>query len=416
MGMTITEKILARKAHRSSVAPGDYAICDVDLACVDDIQFPIFRDVFDRLGGEIWDREKAVLIIDHHLPASTIDAAETNRQLREFAAKYRLVNSIFDDGIKHQVFRDRGLVRPGMLLAATDSHTPTCGAFAAVTLALGPTDVAAIFRGGRTWLRIPETIQVDLQGQPLPHVGAKDIALQLLKDHGPDWARYRALEFTGSALPYLNLDARMTLCNMGTEMGAKNAIFEPDQLSIEYAQAAGREYELHPSDPDARYVSAVHLDVQSLEPLVAVPFSPENVVSVREMKGQKVDQVFLGTCTNGNLSDLASAASILRGHKVHPGVRLIVIPASKSILLQATRLGIMGQLIEAGADVCTPNCGPCGGGHMGLLGAGEVMLSTQNRNFRGRAGHIESRVFLSSPDTAAASAIAGEIADPRELA
>ena len=414
MRMTVTEKIMAKKSGRDKVVPGEILMCQVDYGCIDE-QFRIFQTVFDKIADKVWDKDRALAIADHYLPPSTIDQAETVRLMKEFALA-KGMKLFTQDGIKHPIFREQGYALPGTLLAGTDSHTNTAGAFGSLAVAVGPTDMAAIFKTGEIWLKVPPSIKIEFNGDFPPMVSSKDAALMLQAEHGLDGARYKAVEYTGTAVSQMNLDERMTLCNMSTEMGAMNGIVEPDDKTIAYAQGTGRPFEAQKSDSDAVYESVFKYDVSKLQPLVAPPFSSVNAAPVSEVEGIRVDQALIGTCTNGYLEHLEMAAGILRGRKVKSGVLLLVIPASRQIYHAALEKGLLKVFSEAGAVICNPNCGPCSGMHQGILGSGEVMISSQNRNFVGRNGPPGSKVYLASPVTVAASAIEGKITNPQKYA
>lgn len=415
MGMTITEKILARSSGRACVGPGEIVLSDVDVACIDDVQVSIMMPRFDQIAGAVWDTHKAIAVADHYLPPSTIDQAEAVNKLREFGANLGLRRVLLNEGIKHELFYSGCMVLPGDVVVATDSHANTVGALGAFATALGPTDMAAIFKEGRIWFRVPETVRIELRGQLPERVAAKDVGLQILGTYGLGFANYKAVEFVGELVQALGIDGRMTLCNLTTEMGAKNGIMEADDKTIAYAEGCRREYEIFHSDSDARYAARYVLDMSKLEPLVAAPHSPANVFPARQLRDTRIHQAFLGTCTNGRYDDLVEAADLLCGRRVHPSVRFLVIPASRAVLNRAIESGLMQTFSEAGAVICNPNCGPCAGLHQGTLAADEVMISTGPRNFRGRGGHMDSMVYLASPATVTASAIRGQIADPRDV-
>jgi homoaconitate hydratase family protein len=414
MGMTVTEKILAKKSGKDKVEPGEILMCRVDYGCIDE-QFRIFQAAFDRIADKVWDAERALAIADHYLPPSSVDQAETVKLMKEFAHT-KGMRLFTQDGIKHPIFREQGYALPGTLLTGTDSHTNTAGAFGSLAIAVGPTDMAAIFKTGEIWLKVPTNIKIEFDGDFPPMVSAKDAALMLQAEHGLDGARYKAIEYAGSTVHRMSLDERMTLCNMSTEMGAKNGIVAPDELTIAYAQEIGRPFEVYQSDPDAVFESVFKYDVSKLQPLVAPPFSSVNAVPVSEAEGVRVNQALIGTCTNGYLEHLEMAAEILRGKKIKPGVLLLVIPASRQIYHAALEKGLLKVFSEAGAVICNPNCGPCAGMHQGILGSEEVMISSQNRNFTGRNGPPDSKVYLASPTTVAASALEGKIANPQKYA
>jgi len=344
-----------------------------------------------------------IAIADHYLPPSTIDQAETVNELRVFTQAQQISHGFFTEGVKHQVLIEEGLVRPGQVVVATDSHTPTAGAVGALGIALGPTEVAAAFVFGTVWLRVPQTIRIVLRGALPAMVFAKDVALAILGREGTRFGNYRVLEFDGPALPQMSLAARMTLANMGTEMGAKATLVIP------------RDAAAVTSDPDAEVEREIAVDLSGLEPLVAAPHLPSNVDVVTAFAGVKIDQAFIGSCANATFDDLAVAARLLAGRRVAPGVQMIVTPASMGAYRQALREGVIDTLVAAGALVTGPGCGACPGLHMGVLGPGEVRISSQNRNFVGRAGHRDARIYLASPAVVAASALTGRITDPREV-
>jgi 3-isopropylmalate dehydratase large subunit len=416
MGMTITEKILAKASGRETVAPNEIVIAKVDVACVDDVQFFAFYEAFKRIAKNVWDREKAVLIMDHYQPPSAVEQAEIIKAAAKFAEEYELRHYYFGDGIKNQVFSMHGIVRPGIVLVATDSHTNTSGAFGAFAVALGPTEMAAVFKTGEIWFRVPQTIKLELKGNLQPMVTPKDVMLHILGNYGTDMASYKAVEFAGPFTRELGVDGRVVLCNMSTEMGAKNGIVEPNEEIVKYVkERAYKTFEVLKSDSDATYVKTCEVNVSELEPLVAAPYSPANVKAVSVVEGTEIDQAFIGTCTGGNLEDLRIAARILRGRKVRPYVRAIMIPASREVLTQASREGLIEVFNEAGFIVCNPNCGPCAGMHQGTAGAEDIVISAQSRNFRGRSGSPHSKTYLASPATVAASALEGKISDPRKF-
>jgi 3-isopropylmalate dehydratase large subunit len=410
--MTICEKILADKSGGKRVLPDQTVFAEVDLACVDDVQISIFREKFDEISGQVWDREKAVVISDHYLPPSNIQQAESVRELKKFGIEYGLRHVFLNEGIKHQVFRDWGLIVPGSIIAGTDSHMNTGGAFAAMAIGLGPTDIAAIFATGKNWFKVPRTIKLNLNGNLGPMIYAKDLALALLGKYGTEFARYKSIEFSGPLSKNLLLSDRMTLCNMSTEMGAKCAFFEFDVRTKDYAEKIGKSYTEVKPDEDATYENIYSFEAFDLKPQIAIPGKPSNVYPVSTLEGTEITQAYIGTCTNGNFEDLVEAAKILKGRRVHPAVKLIIIPASRSIYTRALEGGLLKIFMETGAIICNPNCGPCVGMHQGILASNDILLSTQNRNFKGRAGSINSQIYLASPATVAVSAIEGKITDP----
>ncbi len=414
MGMTITEKILARRSGHEQVKPGDLVVVEVDLASIDDVQFSIFAETFERLGGKPWDPERAIAISDHYMPPSGLDEAEIVRGLVAFSRAHGL-RTVTDYGIKHQFFLDSGLLGAGDILVATDSHTNTSGAIGALAVALGPTDVAAVFATGRTWMRVPPTIRFEIDGELPPGVMAMDVGLTILGEHGRHAATYKAIEWAGSTVRGMALPGRMTLCNLSTEFGAKNGIVAVDEVTRSYLDRHGKPCTDLDSDRDACFEGVHRYDAGSFEPVVAVPPNPANVHSLREVRGTHVDQAYLGSCTHGTIEDLRVAADVLRGRHIHRDVRLLVTPATLREYREALAEGLLEVFTDAGAVVCSPGCGSCPGIHEGTLARGEVRISTQNRNFRGRSGHMDSQVYLASPATVAASAIAGEIRTAGEV-
>ena len=419
MGMTITEKILADHAGLEYVKPGQLIEANVDIALANDITLPLAIRPFKEAGGvKVFDPEKVVIVLDHFNPAQSIDSAMMLAKSREFAKAMGIVN-FFDlgsMGIEHALLPELGLVRPGDLIIGADSHTCTYGALSAFSTGVGSTDFAAAMLTGKCWFKIPESMKYILKGKFGPWVSGKDLILRIIGDIGVDGALYHAMEFTGEGISSLTMADRFTVANMAIEAGTKNGIFEFDSITKDYADLHGsRPYNVYESDKDAQYFSHSEIELDEIPPLVALPFSPENVQPAAEVKDMKVDQVVIGSCTNGRIEDLRIAASILKGAKVAKGVRLIVIPATQKVVTQAIREGIFEIIIEAGGVVSTPTCGPCLGGHMGILARGERAISTTNRNFVGRMGHPESEVILSSPAVAAASALTGKVTDPRSL-
>lgn len=418
-GQTMIEKILARGAGLEQVNPGQLINVKVDLALGNDITAPVAIKEFLRLGlDRVFDPEKIVLVPDHFTPNRDIAAAEQARQLRSFAEKYGIVHyyEVGRMGVEHALLPEQGLVWPGAIIIGADSHTCTYGALGAFATGVGSTDLAAAMALGEAWFKVPSTIKFEYQGKLPPWVGGKDLILHTIGRIGVDGARYCAMEFGGEAVAQLSMDGRMTMTNMAIEAGGKCGYMEPDQKTLEYLKGrVKREFELYYSDEDARYEKIYRFEVSDLEPQVAFPPSPDNVHPVREAAGIQLDQVVIGSCTNGRLEDLQVAAALLKGRQVHPRVRLLVIPATQQIYREALKQGLLEIFVEAGAAVCTPTCGPCLGGHMGILARGEKALATTNRNFVGRMGHPESEVYLCGPAVAAASAVAGTIVDPREV-
>ncbi|NLW55942.1 MAG: 3-isopropylmalate dehydratase large subunit [Firmicutes bacterium] len=419
MGMTISEKILAAHAGKKEVSPGDLIQARIDLALGNDITAPVAITEFARIGVDrVFDPEAIALVPDHFTPNKDINSAEQAKVLREFARKYQITHyfEVGRMGIEHCLLPEQGLVGPGDLIIGADSHTCTYGALGAFSTGVGSTDLAAAMAAGEVWLKVPPSIKFHFYGQLQPFVGGKDLILYTIGQIGVDGALYSAMEFTGETIASLGMDDRFTMANMAIEAGAKNGIFAVDERTIEYVTGRYKKpYTIYTSDPDAEYRLTYEWDVSTLEPQVALPHLPENVRPVREVGNIELQQVVIGSCTNGRLSDLRAAAQILKGHKIHRDLRLIIIPGTQEIYQQALREGLIEIFIDAGAAVSTPTCGPCLGGHMGILARGERALATTNRNFIGRMGHPESEVYLSSPVVAAASAVKGRIVHPEEV-
>ncbi|MGI6513130.1 MAG: 3-isopropylmalate dehydratase large subunit [Syntrophomonadales bacterium] len=419
MGMTITEKILARHAGKEEVHPGELLNCRVDVVLGNDVTTPVAIEEFEKLGLErVFDTTRIVLVPDHFTPNKDIKSAEQAKRMRDFVRKHGIVNyfEIGRMGIEHCLLPQEGLVLPGELIIGADSHTCTYGALGAFSTGVGSTDMAAAMATGEAWFKVPETIRFVFHGELPPYVSGKDLILRVIGDIGVDGARYMAMEFTGPVIDSLSMDNRFTMANMAIEAGGKNGIIAPDDVTLNYVNGRNkREFTLCYSDPDARYAEIREYDVTGMEPLVALPHLPENTRNVSEVAGITIDQVVIGSCTNGRMEDLEIAAEILRGKRVHSETRLIVFPGTQEIYLEALRKGIIEVFIESGAAVSTPTCGPCLGGHMGILARGERALATTNRNFVGRMGDPGSEVYLSSPAVAAASAIKGAITPPWEV-
>ncbi|RLI33685.1 3-isopropylmalate dehydratase large subunit [Candidatus Bathyarchaeota archaeon] len=418
MGMTIAEKILARSSGRRTVSSGEIVKAKIDVAMMVDVTAPLAIRSMREMGRErVWDPERVIIVLDHLAPASSIAAAETHRTLRNFA-KGQGIRGLYEvgEGICHQILPEKGHVRPGEVVVGADSHTCTHGAFGAFATGVGSMDMAAVLATGKLWFRVPETVRVEIEGRLPEMVTPKDVILEVIGRIGADGATYKAVEFHGATVREMSIAGRMTLCNMAIEMGGKTGIVEADEKTLEYLKGRA-EAPLRPvrSDADAEYSERFTFEVTELEPRVAVPSSVDNVRAVSEVEGREVDQVLIGSCTNGRLEDLEVAARILKGRKVHRGVRLLVTPASREVYLKALRSGVLEVLLRTGAVVTNPTCGACWGGHIGVLAPGEVCLSTSNRNFVGRMGSPEAEVYLASPATAAASAIRGAITDPREM-
>ena len=419
MGMTIAEKILAAKAGKDSVKPGELIMARIDVALANDITAPLAIKAFEDVGAkDVFDRERIALVPDHFTPNKDIKAAQQAKMVREFAYKYRIkwYFEVGRVGIEHALLPEQGIVVPGDLVIGADSHTCTYGALGAFATGVGSTDLGCAMATGEVWLKVPYTLRFNIEGKKRPYVTGKDIILHIIGMIGVDGARYRAMEFGGSVIRELCMDERFTICNMAIEAGGKTGIIEPDDITKEYVkERAQREPVYYTSDEDASYEKVYDIDISDLEPVVALPHLPENVKPVREVNDIEIDQVVIGSCTNGRITDLRQAAEVLKGRKVHPRVRLIVIPATQKIWEQAMEEGLFKIFVEAGAAISCPTCGPCLGGHMGILAEGERAVATTNRNFVGRMGHPKSEVYLASPYVAAASAVAGRIAHPDEL-
>jgi len=420
MGMTISEKILAAHAGVSETVSGEIINAKLDLVLANDVTGPVAIQEFNKLGvSKVFDKNKIALIPDHFTPNKDIASAEQSKVLRDFARAQEITHyyEVGKVGIEHCLLPEQGLVLPGDLIIGADSHTCTYGALGAFATGVGSTDCAAGMATGEAWFRVPESLKFIFKDSAYqPWVGGKDLILYIIGKIGVDGARYKAMEFTGEGIRSLSMDNRLTISNMAIEAGAKAGIIEPDEITLEYVKPrAKRAYTLYKSDPDAVYEQVYEFSVADIAPQVAFPHLPENTKSVDEASGIKIDQVVIGSCTNGRLEDLEIAAKILKGQKVHPEIRCLVFPGTQDILLEAIRLGYIQTMIEAGAAVSTPTCGPCLGGHMGILAKGERALSTTNRNFVGRMGDPQSEVYLCNPAVAAASAIKGEIVHPREV-
>jgi len=419
MPMTMTEKILAAHAGRDRVSPGDLIEAKVDVALANDVTAPLAIKVFDEIGvGKVFDADRVVLVADHFVPNKDIASAQQVKLVREFAVRQGLTNYFEGgaSGIEHVILPEKGLVLPGQLIIGADSHTCTYGALGAFSTGVGSTDLGAVMATGEIWLKVPSTILLRYEGSLRPHVGGKDLILHTIGLLGVEGALYCAMEFSGSVIGRLPMHQRFTMSNMAIEAGGKNGIIEPDETTLGYV--AGRtsaRFEIFKSDPDADYERVIDIDVSGIEPQVAFPHLPSNVRPVSQAGNVPIDQVVIGSCTNGRLEDLRDAARVLKGRKASPGLRLIVMPGSPLIYRMAMQEGILETFLEAGAVIGPPCCGPCLGGHMGILASGERAVATTNRNFIGRMGHPESEVYLANPLVAAASAVLGRIGGPDEL-
>jgi 3-isopropylmalate/(R)-2-methylmalate dehydratase large subunit len=419
--MTIAEKILAAHAGLEDVRRGQFLEARVDLALGNDITAPLAIKAFreELGGGKVFDVEKVVLVPDHFTPNKDIKSAEQAKLLRDFAREQKLVYyfEIGQMGIEHALLPELGLVGPGELVIGADSHTCTYGGLGALATGVGSTDLAAVMATGRLWFRVPASIKVTCAGAYRRWVGGKDLVLELIGRIGVDGARYMSLEFTGPAATALSVEGRLTVANMAIEAGGKAGIFAADEKTTAYLAArTGRAFAAVNADGEAEYAREVEIDVGAIPPLVAKPHLPSNVAPATDLGGTRIDQVVIGSCTNGRIEDLRVAAEVIRGKKVAGGVRLIVIPATQAVYRAAMREGLIDTFMDAGAAVSTPTCGPCLGGHMGCLARGERAVATTNRNFVGRMGHVESEVYLAGPAVAAASAVAGHVADPAQVA
>lgn len=416
MGKTIVEKILSRASGRD-VNADDIVVAEVDAAVAHDGTAPLAIEAFREMGGKkVWNPHRIVLVIDHIAPSASEGTSSLHVMMRRFSREQGIKLYDVGNGICHQLMLEGGHVRPGAVVVGADSHTCTYGAVGAFSTGIGSTEMAAVFISGRLWFKVPRTLKFYIEGRSPDFVTPKDIILHILGEVGADGANYRAIEFAGPVVERMDVSGRMTLCNMAVEMGAKVGMVEPDEKTSTYfRENFGAEVEAIRSDDDATYEDVLKFDVSGLEPQVACPSSVDNVKPISEVEGVEVDQVFLGSCTNGRLEDLRQAAEVLRGAEVRDGVRVLIVPASRRVYLQALREGLIEVFLRAGCTVCNPGCGPCPGGHMGVLAPGEVCLSTSNRNFVGRMGSAEAKIYLASPLTAAASAITGRITDPRTL-
>ena len=419
MGKTMVEKILSTHTDTTNFKIGDIINVRVDFAFANDITAPLAIKYFKESGAkEVFDRKKIGLIPDHFAPNKDIKSAEQCKLLREFAQEQEIENyfEIGKMGVEHALLPEKGLVLPGDVVVGADSHTDTSGALGAFAIGVGSTDLAAIMALGEVWLKVPPTIKFIYSGKLNKWVSGKDLILYTISKIGVDGANYQVMEFSGEVIKRLSMDNRFTMCNMAVEAGAKTAIIEPDQITLEYLQGrATRPYQLYKSDPEAFYEKVIEFEVSKIEPQVAFPHLPENAKPISEVGYIKIDQSIIGSCTNGRIEDLRIAAEVLKGQQVCSKVRLIIIPATQDIYLQALREGLIDLFVSAGAAVSTPTCGPCLGGYMGILAKGERAISTTNRNFVGRMGHPESEVYLASPAVAAASAVAGRIVSPEEV-
>jgi len=419
MGMTMTQKILAAHAGLESVKAGQLIMANLDLVLGNDITSPVAINEFKKNGFEqVFDKDKIALVMDHFVPNKDIKAAQQCKQCRTFAKCFSITNyfDVGDMGIEHALLPEKGLVGPGELVIGADSHTCTYGALGAFSTGVGSTDMAAGMATGKAWFKVPSAIKFNLIGKLQPMVSGKDVILYIIGMIGVDGALYRSMEFSGEGLSSLSMDDRLCMANMAIEAGAKNGIFDVDDVTMDYIKnRVNRPVTVYKADDDAEYDEEYTIDLSDIEPTVACPHLPENTKNASELSDIVPDQVVIGSCTNGRLSDMAAAAKIMKGKHVAQGVRCIIIPATQTIYKECIRLGYIDTFIDAGCVVSTPTCGPCLGGYMGILADNEIAVATTNRNFVGRMGHITSKIYLASPEVAAATAIAGKICDPRNI-
>ena len=419
MGMTMTQKILASHCGLDEVKAGQLIMADLDLVLGNDITTPVAVKEFSKLKNtEVFNKGKIAIVPDHFAPNKDIKAAEQCKFIKEFARDKQIENyfEVGEMGIEHVLLPEKGLVVPGDVIIGADSHTCTYGALGAFSTGIGSTDMAAGMATGKAWFKVPEALRFELTGKPTKWVSGKDVILHIIGMIGVDGALYKSMEFTGEGLTHLSMDSRFTMANMAIEAGAKNGIFPVDEKTIEYVKAhSQREYKVFAADPDAVYEKVYEIDLSKIRPTVAFPHLPDNTRTIDEVGTIKVDQVVIGSCTNGRIEDLRVAAGILRSKKVAKGLRVLVFPGTQAIYLQAIEEGLVQDIVKAGAAFSTPTCGPCLGGHMGILAKGERAVSTTNRNFVGRMGHVESEVYLASPAVAAASALTGYISNPENI-
>ncbi|MEE0096637.1 MAG: 3-isopropylmalate dehydratase large subunit [Oscillospiraceae bacterium] len=419
MGMTMTQKILAAHAGKASVAAGELIEAKLDLVLGNDVTTPVAITEFENAGfTRVFDKDKIAIVLDHFTPCKDINAAKLSLQARTFAKKHNITN-FFDVGtmgIEHALLPEKGLIAAGECCIGADSHTCTYGALGAFSTGIGSTDMCAGMASGRAWFKVPAAIQFYLTGELQPWVSGKDVILHIIGMIGVDGALYKSMEFAGPGVASLSMDDRFTIANMAIEAGAKNGIFPVDEKTEEYMKGrVNRPYTAYAADEDAEYEQVIHIDLSKIEPTVSLPHLPSNTKTVKEVAGMDIQQCVIGSCTNGRISDLRIAAKVMEGKKVAEGVRCIVIPATQEVYMQALKEGLIETFITAGAVVSTPTCGPCLGGHMGVLYAGERAISTTNRNFVGRMGHVKSEVVLASPAVAAASAVKGTICTPDDI-
>lgn len=421
MGMTMSQKILAKHAGLDHVEAGQLIEAKLDVVMANDITGPMALPIFKQMADKVFDKDKVVLVPDHFTPNKDIKSAENSKSIREFSKCQCLSHyyEIGQMGIEHALLPEKGIVVAGEVIIGADSHTCTYGALGAFSTGVGTTDIARGMATGESWFKVPSAIKFELSGTPAKFVSGKDIILHIIGMIGVDGALYKSMEFTGEGVHNLTMDDRFTMANMAIEAGAKNGIFEVDDKAIEYMDKHSKKsYEIYKADEDAVYEQVIQIDLSEIRPTVAFPHLPGNAKTIDEVEAMdeiKIDQVVIGSCTNGRMDDMRRAAAVLKGHKVHPDVRVMVIPATQKIYLQCIMEGLVEIFIESGCSFNTPSCGPCMGGHMGVLAANEKCVSTTNRNFVGRMGHVDSLIYLASPEVAAASAIKGVIANPEKV-
>lgn len=417
MSNTIAEKILSRASGRKDVAPGDIVDANIDLAMSHDNTLLVYKITKEIGINKVWNPNKIAIVLDHRSPANCIKTAENHKKIREFVT-WQNINNFFDvgEGVCHQVLPEQGLVLPGMLIVGSDSHTTTYGAFGAFATGIGATDMASVWSTGTLWLKIPETFGFNIYGKLESFVMSKDIILKIIGKIGSDGANYKSCEFFGEAVEKMSIDSRMCISNQAMEMGAKSAIFASDEATREYLKTkTSKKLENIKSDDNVKYEKTFDFDVENIEPQIACPNKVDNIKSVSEVIGTTIDQAVLGSCTNGRLEDLAIAADVLKGKKISKNIRMLIVPSSRLVYLQAIQKGFIEIFVKSGATIINPGCGPCLGLHEGVVGKEECVISSTNRNFKGRMGSPEAKIYLASPATVAFSAINGEISDPREI-
>lgn len=406
---TLTEEIFSHRLGRS-VSAGEIVIVDLDYVMSHDTTTPLAIKALENMNKSVWDPTHAVVVFDHIIPAPSIKAATLQREVRQFV-KHENIENFHQEGVCHQIMVEKKYAVPGNIIVGADSHSCTHGAMGCFSTGMGSTDIAVAYATGKTWMRVPETIEFQVEGSFPRGVYAKDLILQMVGDLGAEGANYMGIEFNGPAIQNMSVDERLTLTSMAVEMGAKAGLVIPDSTTMEYTGGLGTQ--LHPVDP--KYAQSYHYKLDSLVPKIAVPHRVDNVHDLTRYEGMEVDQIFVGTCTNGRLSDIKVVAEILKGHEIHQDTRMVLVPASRSIMKEAYRMGYIDTILDAGAIVGNPGCGPCIGRHQGVLAPGEIALTTMNRNFQGRMGSPEAEIYLASPASAAVAAVKGRITDPREV-